>query len=681
MVSACETPVKSQLLRCTLFSDKEGTSISEICWERFPMSKLLLITLFCCELTLIAQDRTAPITVTTIVGGGPSGGPVHALAVDPRNNQTVYAGTDRGTVFKSVDAGENWNPATSGISSTRAIHALAVSPANSNVIYAATDGAGVFKSTNAAGSWNRLDSGFKSQQVFSLAVHPSSPETIYAGAYGGWVYKSTNGGIDWSELDLGVRGTWIFALVIDPDIPSTIYAATGGDNHHTRAYGVFKSTDSGRTWKAINSGLPLEWIFSLAIDPSAPNTLYVGFIGLRKALYKTTDGGQTWSPVAPEPSLYPSAIYAIAISNRKKVHLGYGDSLSDSGGLITSLDDGSSWQKPTAGFPNSSVNVLTVDPTESSTIYAGTQMGIFKSTDGGETWRDSSRGIGQFRINTIAIALDPTVLYLGTQGGGAFKSTDGGKNWVTSSQGLPTPNVCVLAVDPSDSSNVYAGINGAPFRQPNVYRSRDRGATWVGLDSAIPAMDVCALAIDSSDANTIYAGSTLQGLFKTTDGGKNWARVRITSDVSFGGVYSILMSPANPNTIHARTFSGIFASGDKGENWVPVIPRLEPLFLGGRGPNHAGLAPQQYSRPLAIDPQDSSKFYAASSSDQGLMLELFESADGGKNWTPINASLAPLRIRSLAVDPSNSSDLYAGTDYGLFISTDVGRNWLPLRSR
>jgi photosystem II stability/assembly factor-like uncharacterized protein len=128
--------------------------------------------------------------------------------------------------------------------------------------------------------------------IYALAVDPTTPTTLYAGTYGGGVFKSTDGGATWSAVNTGLTNKSVWALAIDPTAPNTLYAGTYG--------GVFKSTNGGASWSAVNSGLTNTAVFALAIDPTDSNTLYAGTYG--GGVFKSINGGTTWSATGAGPT-------------------------------------------------------------------------------------------------------------------------------------------------------------------------------------------------------------------------------------------------------------------------------------------------------------------------------------------------------------------------------------------
>ena len=195
------------------------------------------------------------------------------------------------------------------------------------------------------GSWTAINAGLTSAyglsapSVFALAIDPSAPATLYASTYAGGVFKSTNGGESWSAINTGFDTRYriiVSALAIDPSAPATLYAGTSHDVEFGPGDGVFKSTNGGKSWSEINAGLTDPSVLALAIDPRNPATLYAGTLG--GGVFKSTNGGGSWSAV-------------------------------------------------NTGLTSTDVIALAIDPSNPAALYAGTGGGVFKSTDGGEAGR------------------------------------------------------------------------------------------------------------------------------------------------------------------------------------------------------------------------------------------------------------------------------------------------------
>jgi murein DD-endopeptidase MepM/ murein hydrolase activator NlpD/photosystem II stability/assembly factor-like uncharacterized protein len=368
--------------------------------------------------------------------------------------------------------------------------------------------------------------------ISALAIDPASPTTLYAGTRGGGVFKSTDGGTSWSAINSGLADTDVLALAIDPVTPTTLYAGTN-------VGGVFKSTNAGASWAAMNLSLACTSVSAIAIDRAASSTVYVGGAG---GACRSTDGGGSWSAV--NLGLTNTVVLALAIDHTTPTTLYAG---TNGGGVFKSTNGGNSWAVSNTGLPNNTgVAALVIDPITPTTIYAGTNSGAFKSTNGGATW--SFTGLTPV-VNVLGI--DPvtsTTLYAGTNGGGAFKSTDGGGSWNAINSGLINAVVFALALDPVTPTTVYVGTLGGAFRSANG------GGSWSAINSGFTNSDVAALAFDPVTPTTIYAGTNVGGVFKSSDAGASWTAINsgLTSTV----VRVLAFDPATPTNLYAGTNGG-----------------------------------------------------------------------------------------------------------------------------
>jgi photosystem II stability/assembly factor-like uncharacterized protein len=291
---------------------------------------------------------------------GPEGGDIWALAIDPANPAKLYAGTYGGGVFKSTDSGGTWTAANTGLTSLY-VYTLAIDPSTPTSIYAGTHG-GVFKSIDSGSTWVAVNTGLMDLYVTALAIDPAVPATLYAGTYVG-AFKSTNSGITWASANTGLASPYIDALAIDPAAPATLYAGTAGPQ-------VFKSTDSGGNWGRTGGGPNDPWgygdVFALAIDPATPATLYAG---TDYGLFKSSDRGGSWTAINTD---LMSTVMALAIDPANPATLYAG---TRGGGVFRSTDAGASWTATNAGLTNLLVYALAVDPSTPSRIYAGTGGG------------------------------------------------------------------------------------------------------------------------------------------------------------------------------------------------------------------------------------------------------------------------------------------------------------------
>jgi photosystem II stability/assembly factor-like uncharacterized protein len=305
------------------------------------------------------------------------------------------------------------------------VYALAINPQDASTLYAGTS-AGVFKSTDGGASWNASRNGLPAYfPVFALAINPQSPSTLYAGIYGGGVFESLDSSASWSAannglasrsaIEHGMANTLVMALAINPQNPSTLYAATRGG-------GVFESLDGGVSWSAINNGLPPNlWVSALAINPQTPSTLYAATIG--DGVFESLDGGVSWSSArwgATNDSMLDTLraiVLTLAINPQTPSTL-YAATYA---GVFESTDGGASWHLALNGLPNTMVMALAINPQNPSTLYAGTKRsGVFESTDGGASWTTVNNGLAANPPEVHALAINPqnpSTLYAGTTSG------------------------------------------------------------------------------------------------------------------------------------------------------------------------------------------------------------------------------------------------------------------------
>lgn len=306
----------------------------------------------------------------------------------------------------------------------------------------------------AADSW--ATNGPASTTVWSIVVDPANTNNVFAGTSSG-VFKSSDGGNSWTATSAtGFSTANPVYLAIDPVTPTTLYASFAGSAAYS---GLYKSTDGGMNWSPMNNPESPQYMRAIAIDPTNPTTLYTGIVGGSSA-FKSTDSGANWSPIYPSYSFVVEAI-AVDPDNPATVYIaGYASSPL----LYKSTDGGATWTNGSAGLTGVSVRSIAIDPANSNTLYVGINGsggGVFKSTDGGVNWSASNTGLTPTDVYPVVIdPNNPNKLYAGTYGGGVFESTDGGANWSAFNSGLTNLNIYSFAIAPSNSGILYAGTAG-----------------------------------------------------------------------------------------------------------------------------------------------------------------------------------------------------------------------------
>ena len=332
--------------------------------------------------------------------------------------------------------------------------------------------------------------------------------------------------------------------------------------------------------------------------------------------------------------------------------------------LSCSVTFAAEWKAINAGLDNLDVRSLAIDPARSTTLYAGTQNGLFKSLDGGATWRPS--GLPDRATTHLVIDfVNPSILYAATQVTRTgyfcyervlFKSTDGGATWSDSvtppDQGCDT--IRVLLLDPTDANTlVYAAYTLTDYGF-NFLKSTDGGATWKYLPPRYPSpppfWDIAAIAINPLVPSSLFAAaydsSNVHAVFKSIDGGMTWSSTGLAGT----RVTVLTLDPVNPQTLYAGTdevFQGLFKSTDSGSSWLPINQGLSDVT--GR------------VSALLVDPKSPSTLYAAFTGDG-----VFKSSDGGASWIRFSDGLGNRNVHALGLTPGANglNVLYAGTSGG-----------------
>ena len=531
-------------------------------------------------------------------------------------------------------------------------------------------------------------------RVTALAVDRRNSNVVYLGAAQGGVWKTTNGGTSWTPLTDDQPSLAVGALTLDPQNPNVIYVGTGephasGDTYY--GAGVLKSTDGGSTWQQLGAseftGLGIS---AIIVHPSNSNTIYVASsaaVGQQgsqtpsQGIFKSTDGGQTWS-----------------------------------GQRVCS----SCW----------GASDLVIDPSNPSVLYAAFwQQGIFKSTNGGDSWQKLTSGLPTANYGRIELAIAPSngsVLYAGYDitipgqyiGAKVYRTTNGGGSWQHLTQ---APNYCggqcwydnIIAVHPTDPNKVYLGGSANYVSRPTwsirqvVVMSNDGGTTWWDMspnDSAAHTLhpDVHAIIFDPSNPQTVWTGND-GGVWKSTDGGLNW--INKNSDLATLQFIGVAAHPTNPqiafggmqdNNKAQYTGSVSWEAMDGGDGGHAAIDPFDPRYLYG---TRYGISFQRNDKggtsPFAdwplktngINLNDRSLFYAPFTLDpssSGVLYygthRVYRTSNRGDWWQAISGDLTQGGSRdgvsTIAVAPTAPAVIYAGTSDGqVQVTLNTGGYW------
>jgi len=649
--------------------------------------------------------------------GPERGGRVTAVTGVPSEPYTCYMGSTGGGIWKTTDAGHTWVNVSDGQLPVGSMGALDVSLSNPNIVYAGTGsskirsnvsiGRGMFKSTDAGKTWTFAglrDSG----QIATVRIDPSDPDRVYVAALGDpfvdskerGVFRTTDGGKTWKNVLFVSESVGAADLEIQPGHPNVLFACMWHGQRKpwtiisgAREGGIYKSTDGGDNWTKLAGGLPHELFgrSNVAISAAEPNRIYA-LIEAKpgSGLYRSEDAGATWTLI------------------------------NGSGNLIT---------RPFY------YDTLGVDPTNADVLFIGNEN-WFKSTDGGKTFRPSPAPHGDH--HDIWINPRNSQYMIQSNDGGANVSLDGGRTW-SPQDNQPTAEIYQVSVDnqypyriygaqqdnttvivPSlplgngqafrdgpgcetgpimpDKDNpeiVYGGCKGQFTRQNLATTDEER--YWIGAESLYGNggatliyrfQRVSPMEVSPFTPHTVYYGS--QYLHRSRDGGVTWEKISpdltahppgepqeasggpITRDATGEEVYSTLYaireSPIQKGLIWTGSNDGPFyVTRDDGKTWTNVTPKdLQP---GGRvqniepSPHRPGTAYYAVYRYLLGD----------------FAPYIYRTDDYGKTWTRLtdghNGIAADEPTRVVREDPVRPGLLFAGTEFGMYISFDNGAHW------
>jgi photosystem II stability/assembly factor-like uncharacterized protein len=417
--------------------------------------------------------------------GLPTGGLPSAIAVDPRNAAIVYASFPSSAgVYKSSDGGAHWAKSSDGLTSQ--VFALAVDPTDGASLYACGSASAMFKSTNGAASWTRLDTGTSGLTCAALEVSPSAPSTILT-ATGGATLLSRDGGASWSAV-AGIPDTGASAVAFDPASAETFLAAL--------AIHMLRTTDGGATSVVSESGLTAFVTRAVAVDPRDDAVVYAGGPG---GFARSADHGRTWSlstalqPAKIAVDANASTLYAITGTTVQR-----------------SIDGGITWSPFGDGLPAVAPFFLAADPRLSGTLYAIVNGAVYKKVGDG-AWTRRSDGLGDSMDFVIIDPSDSSTLYAGGPLG-IFKSSNGASSWAPANNGLTGLNAFGLSVDPFDSRHLFA------WSPTVIFESSDAAASWTRLTTGPRG----TRDFDPSTRGVVYANA-FDGVQRSSDGGTRWS--------------------------------------------------------------------------------------------------------------------------------------------------------------
>ena len=558
--------------------------------------------------------------------------------------------------------------------------------------------------------WREVGTAMPSGRIARFAVHPTDQRIIYAASASGGLWKTVNAGASWTPIFEKQGSVSMGAVTLDPKDPNTVWLGTGEQNNvRSSLYGdgVYRSKDGGATWEHM--GLKeSRHIGRILVHPNDSNTVYVAALGSlwgpgeERGLYRTRDGGKTWTrllrpsqftgvvEVAMHPT-NPNILYAATFQRERRQWSMIGGGTE--GGLWRSTDGGDTWTRVGNGFPTNAVGRVGVTfcPGKPDMMYAtavGPDGGTFRSTDGGTSWERRNKEIQShwYYGEIFCDPMNPERIYVPTTP--LSRSDDGGKSFTNVLKGQVHADNHTMWINPKDSDHLILGNDGG------MYTSRDGGQRWT-WQSNLPLMQLYTVAADMQEPfYHVYGGTQDNGSW----GGPIGTRFEdgIANEdflfLSGGDGFYAVADPTDPDILYSQAqYGGLVRTNRKSmaqkriQPWQPQKGEFPPYRWN-------------WSAPFVISPHDPKTLYFGAN-------VVFRSRDRGDTWERISPDLTRQLSRDALplqgkIQPANAIDLHsstalygnahslsvstmrpgllaAGTDDGLIqVSRDDGRTWV-----
>ena len=643
------------------------------------------------------------------------GGRCNAITGVVGQPMTYYMGSTGGGVWKTTDAGMTWKNISDGSIQSGSVGAIAVAPNDANVLYVGmgehavrgvmtSHGDGVYKSTDAGKTWQNVGLP-DSRHIAAIRIHPDDHNLVYVAVQGAvytptkkrGVYRSQDGGTTWQQVLFINETTGAADLSIDPNNPRILYA--GMWDHQRTPWsvrsggpgsGIHQSKDGGTTWTKLSKGLPAQ-MGKVAVDVSAanPQIVYANIEAKKGGVFRSDDGGGSWKQVNSERTTVARAWYYIEVfadpKNENEVYV-------LNAPVLKSIDGGKTFQDVPVAHTDQ--HDMWINPNDPRNIALANDGGACVTFNGGKSWStQNNQPTAQF-YRVITDNQFPYRLYAGQQDNSTVSiasrsahGTIGQRDWFPTAGG----ESAFLAFDP-DQPDVVFGTTIQGMIDKHILATDERKSVMVH-----PQLNLGTLPKDQKyrfnwngpltmqvqDPSILYHGGNV--LFKSLDGGAHWTQISgdltrnevekhgdggtpYTNEAAGGEVYNtisyIAASPHAAGTIWVGSDDGlVHLTHDEGKTWKNVTPPdigeslINAIEVSPHDPATAFLAVTRYKfddlRPMA-----------------------YVTRDNGQHWTAINDGIDSEHfVRAIRQDPVDPQILYAGTEGGLYLSTNGGKRW------
>ena len=634
-----------------------------------------------------------------------TGGRITDVEMHPSSMDIIYAGAASGGVFRSNDQGTSWEPIFDDALSL-SIGDIGIAPSDPNTLYVGTgesnagggslayDGVGVYRSTDGGNNWEHL--GLENVgSIGKVLIHPEDPDRVWVASMGSLfanneergVYRTEDGGQNWEQVLFVSDSTGAIDLAMHPSNPDTLYAAMWERIRRVdrRQYGgptsgVYRSTDGGATWSELITDLPQSdnGRIGLAVSPAAPDWVYAMYtdeIGFHKDIYRSEDNGDSWSVINSGLLLANNVSYCwwfgrlfIDPQDPEKIFACHLDAYRS--------DNGTNWEN-ISNNENVQLHVdqhsFYIHPEDPDLVLLGNDGGMHKSLDGGTSWEHlNTLPITQFYTCEVDNMV-PERLYGGTQDNGTIRTLTGADddwNRILGGDGM------VVKVNPWDNNFIYA-----ESQYGFLYKSINGGITF----NFILNFNINAerrnwktpYVLDPNDSQRLFYGS--QRLFRSTNEGLSWVAISPdltgnpppqTNSFFYGTITSIELAAADGEMVFVGTDNGMVWKTTNGGALSPSWELLSEEL------------PDRWVTSFATHPIDEEIAYVTFSGYRYNEYQghVFRTIDGGATWEDLSLDLPEVPVNDIAIDPDETDRLYVATDIGVFVSFNGGTNWEPLGS-
>jgi photosystem II stability/assembly factor-like uncharacterized protein len=629
-----------------------------------------------------AQKASDPLKSFRYRSIGPfRGGRVGAVAGVPSQPNVYYFGATGGGVWKTTDSGENWQNVSDGFFKTGSVGAVSVADSDPNVVYVGmgeetvrgnvSHGDGVYKSTDAGKTWKFMGLG-DTRQISRIRIHPKNPDVAYVAAIGHlWagnnergVFRTKDGGKTWQKILFRDDKTGAIDLVFDPSNANTMFAAMWqvkrtpwGFDSGGAGSSIYKSIDGGDTWTEIsrNRGLPTGVLgkIGITVSPVNPNRVWAIIEAKDGGLYRSDDAGENWQRVSNNPQILQRPWYYHRVN---------------------------------------------ADSQNVDTVYV-LNVGFHKSTDGGRNF--TNIGVPHSDNHDLWIAPDNSNRMINGNDGGANVSTDGAKTWTEQDQA--TAQFYRVALDNDFPYNIYgAQQDNSTVKIPS--RSSEFAITerdWYDVGGGESGW----IAPHPENSDIVFAGSYGGYLTRYNHRTKQTRNVNVYPDNPMGAGaeamkyrfqwnYPILFSPHKTDGKNALYTAGniLFRSMDEGQSWQAISPDLtrndksKQVSTGGEITKD-NTSVEYYNTIFTVSESPVQQGVIWAGSDDGLV---HVSRDNGKTWDNVTPKGMPEWIQINAIDASPhdaktayvAATAYKSDDYKPYIykTNDYGKSWKKIVS-